>query len=82
MIRIKQFGVSYRAKKSLITDKGSIKVCIFLSVLMASLFITNCGDIICELVRGGEYAAAEYDFLRFKGRVRSYIFILCPNNHT
>ncbi len=36
-----------------ITNKNSQKVCIFLSVLMASLFITNSGDIISELVGGG-----------------------------
>lgn len=31
-------------------DKDSQRVCVFLSVLMASLFITNGGDIISELV--------------------------------
>lgn len=47
-------------KESVEKDRDSIKVCMFLSVLMVSLFITNCGDIIGELVGGGYYSKTSY----------------------
>lgn len=54
MIGIKQFRTSnFEKERLLVEDKDSRKVCIFLSVLMASLFITNSGDIISELMGGG-----------------------------
>lgn len=34
-------------------DRSDRKICVFLSVLMLSLFITNSGDIVSELIGGG-----------------------------
>jgi hypothetical protein len=51
MIRI-TFGPNNRNTDIPIVDRDSHRISMFLSVLMASLFVTNSGDVISELVGG------------------------------
>lgn len=52
-----RFGKSSNSQDSLLYDYDeSRKVSLFLSVLMLSLFITNSGDVISELLGGGTAA--------------------------
>lgn len=51
MIRI-TFGSKNGYDNISIVDRDSHRISIFLSVLMASLFVTNSGDVISELVGG------------------------------